>query len=399
MEQEYSKEKALLEKFNNGLAKPQEELQINAAFNQFAKTAAEDNREFNAREVGERIWSNLPPAQIPAKTIRMWPRIATIAAAVAAIAFGVYFFKYSNTEIGKQVQDDLTYKNDIAPGKQGATLTLANGKTIKLSDAANGKLAEQSGVTITKTADGKLIYEIKDKGVENNKINTLSTANGETYDLTLPDGTLVSLNAASSLAYPANFSALKERRVKLTGEGYFEVAKDKTHPFIVATATQEVQVLGTHFNINAYADEASVKTTLLEGSVKLSSLRGVESETSSGQAVRQSQNEAILKPNQQATLKAGEIAVKDVDTETAVDWKNGDFIFERESLASIMCRVARWYNIEVSYQGKIDVQQTFSGRVSRSQNISAVLKSLASTGLLQFKVNGKAVTVLENKNK
>ncbi|RZM04132.1 MAG: hypothetical protein EOO88_56140, partial [Pedobacter sp.] len=217
---------------------------------------------------------------------RLWPRIGIAAAAaiIIVVGAGVFYFNQKPTALP---QDQLV-ANDIAPGTQGATLTLANGKKIKLTNAANGELAEEAGVIITKSANGQLIYSVSNlspsgrvgearegsksnqpslsEGTslpegERNVMNTLSTDNGETYQLRLPDGSLVALNATSSLEYPANFNGKKERRVKLTGEGYFEVAKDKAHPFIVKTAEQEVEVLGTHFNVNAYADEKAIATT------------------------------------------------------------------------------------------------------------------------------------------
>ncbi|WP_256004848.1 FecR family protein [Pedobacter deserti] len=296
-----------------------------------------------------------------------WPRIA-IAAAIATIivSFGIWLSNKS---------DQISYANDIAPGKQGATLTLANGKKISLKNMGNGELAREAGVMISKSANGQLVYTLTDADTETNQFNTLSTAPGETYQVRLPDGSVVWLNAASSLTYATKLTKEGKRKVKLEGEGYFEVAKDQENPFIVESGSHQVEVLGTHFNINSYADEGSIKTTLLEGSVRVN-------------------GKVILKPNQQSVATSGSpIQVSPVDVNATVDWKNGDFIFKRESLAHIMREVARWYNVEVSYDPDVDVNQTFSGLVSRSKNISEVLISIESTKKLKFSVEGRHVFV------
>jgi ferric-dicitrate binding protein FerR (iron transport regulator) len=242
---------------------------------------------------------------------------------------------------------------------------------------------------------------------------TAATPRGGTYQITLPDGTKVWLNAASSLKFPASFGSLKTRSVELTGEGYFEVAKDKAHPFIVATAKQEVQVLGTHFNINAYNDEGSTKTTLLEGSVSVSSLplysssRGKRSDerplghaTSRDLSYRRDdgggRDDVVLKPNQESVLtNNAQIRVTDVTAEDAVAWKNGDFVFRGEALESVMRKVARWYDVEVVYADDVPRDVVIGGYVSRSRNISVVLERMAKTGRIKFKIEGKKITVMK----
>ncbi|MDO7744679.1 MAG: FecR domain-containing protein, partial [Pedobacter sp.] len=211
--------------------------------------------------------AEIPVISVTKRSVPLWSRIAAIAsiAAVIVIAFGIYLSS------GPERKADYTHltANDIAPGKMGATLTLANGKKISLSGAANGEIAKESGLSISKTADGQVIYEVQGGQSKSNALNTLSTAIGETYIITLPDQTKVWLNAASSLTYNPALTVNGLRKVKLSGEGYFEVAKDKEHPFIVESGTQSIEVLGTHFNVNAYPDESAYRTTLLEGSVKV----------------------------------------------------------------------------------------------------------------------------------
>lgn len=325
------------------------------------------------RQVSHRAGINVKRHRSPP----LWPRIA-VAAAVSIMVFGGGLFYYNRTKLPSQTSQ-IADINDIAPGKKGATLTLANGKEIRLSDAANGELAKEAGVVITKTSTGQLVYEIKGAESAPNKTNTLSTAAGETYQVRLPDGSLVYLNAASSLTYSTSLNRQGgARRVKLSGEGYFEVARDKAHPFIVESPGQQVEVLGTHFNINSYADEPAVKTTLLEGSVRVKA---------SGGAI-----EKVLKPSQQSILYAGKINVAKADIEEVTAWKNGLFIFNDEPISDIMRRVARWYNVKIVYKD-VDRKELFGGGISRYENISKVLTKLEKTGGVHFRLEGNTVYV------
>ncbi|WP_159451628.1 FecR family protein [Pedobacter africanus] len=280
-----------------------------------------------------------------------------------------------------------TYASDVKPGGNKATLTLANGKKISLTDAENSTITEQLGVKITKTANGQLVYTLLGQTDAFNKklatqFNTIETPTGGQYQINLPDGTSVWLNAASSLKYPVMFDKA-QRRVELSGEGYFEVSKDKKRPFVVATAKYEVEVLGTHFNVNSYRDEALSKTTLLEGSVRINAIAKKKETPGSG---------ILLLPGQQAVLSDEANKVLAVDTEEAVAWKNGYFLFNEESLESIMKKIERWYGVDVQYKDKPESIQ-FMGRVSRSKNISAVLKALETAGNVRFEITGKKVYV------
>ncbi|MGO4875090.1 FecR family protein [Pedobacter psychrotolerans] len=312
----------------------------------------------------------------PAKAWRMWPRIASVAATVAVIVFGASLFVYHK----QQNTNITTNATDITPGKIGATLTLSNGKKIRLSDAANGEIAKEAGISVTKTADGQIVYEIKETTSIENNINTLTTAKGETYVLTLPDKSRVWMNAASSLTYSTSLNEHNERRVKLDGEAYFQIAKDKAHPFIVESKDQEVEVLGTHFNINSYGDDKIVRTTLLEGSVKVVFQKG-------------ERTEKILKPGQQSILLPdNRIAIKEVDVKEAVAWRDGKFIFDREDMGTIMRKVARWYNVEVIFEDDIQNKQ-ITGSVSRYANLSELLKVLETTGRAHFKTEDRKVII------
>jgi transmembrane sensor len=306
-----------------------------------------------------------------------------VAAAMATVIFGVGLFYFANQK--HKTDQNSVYANDIPAGKMGATLTLANGKQISLTEAANGKLAEESGIAINKTAEGKLVYKIKNGNSAAGKINTLSTTTGETYQVLLPDGTSVWLNSVSTLSYPASFAKLKERKVRLTGEGYFQVAKDKTHPFIVSSENQEVEVLGTHFNVSAYSGEA-IKTTLLEGSVKIGAMKFGEAK------------EAILKPGEQSSLSSAGLSVKEVNSEYAVAWTKGYFLFNNETLEEAMLKIGRWYNVQVVYDDPALKRETLFGTISRFGNISGVFKMIERADVVRFDIEGKTVHIKRKKS-
>jgi len=334
--------------------------------------------ESELEEESARIYQSLMEGRAiqPVKSRRLWYQVAATAA-VGLIVAGLFYFNQQQPA-GKPVGAEVVYTNDIAPGKLGATLTLANGKKIDLSVAANGLIADQEGVSISKTSDGKLVYTIKDSNSSIQEFNTLSTVNGQQYEVILPDGSKIWLNAASTLTYPANFAKLNKRKVELNGEAYFEVAKDKSRPFIVRTDRQEVEVLGTHFNVNSYRNEDAIKTTLLEGSVRVSD----------------SKSQKVLLPGQQSLLTDDALRISKVDVDEAVAWKNGDFIFKNEEFNTILRQIARWYNVEI-VNSKHRPDLRLSGTISKSKHLSTVLKALEVTGEIKFKIEGKRVTVLE----
>jgi len=317
--------------------------------------------------------AEIPVVSVTKRSIPLWSRMAAIAGVAAVlVAFGIYLLT------GPERKADYTHltANDIAPGKMGATLTLANGKKISLNGAANGEIAKESGLSISKTADGQVIYQVKAGQSNSNALNTLTTAIGETYIITLPDQTKVWLNAASSLTYNPALTVNGLRKVKLSGEGYFEVAKDKNHPFIVESGTQSIEVLGTHFNVNAYPDESAYRTTLLEGSVK----------------VQDKGQTRLLQPGNQAANSHGNINLSRVDPEFAVAWKSNNFVFDRLDIKEIMQMIARWYNVEIIYKEEIPAG-IFWGSVSRFDNISKVLIPLEATGDVHFKIEGRKIYV------
>ena len=299
-----------------------------------------------------------------------------------------------------------SYANDIAPGKNSATLMLANGRKISLSGAVKGQLATEAGVSISKTKDGQLVYSITDAAVKGDKssMNTLSTSRGEQYQVILPDSTKVWLNAASSIKYPASFAGLSQRTIVLSGEAYFEVAKDKHHPFIVKTSRQQVEVLGTHFNVNSYEEESSTTTTLLEGSVKIASQARKDGAQTSSSSLRDAQrlrgtkqtnlSEArTIKPGEQAVSNQGQITVEPANIESALDWHRGDFVFNDDDFRATMRKIARWYDVDVIFDPSAPEVLLPGGWISRSKNLAAVLTIMELTGKVHFKVEGRRVTV------
>jgi ferric-dicitrate binding protein FerR (iron transport regulator) len=337
-----------------------------------------------------------------AKKVRLWPRIAVAAAAVAAITLGVWLY-YASSINGRHSdagQNPGLAMNDVAPGRNTATLTLANGETITLSDKKTGVIID---ATKLKYSDGTPIPSSLRDEVKQSQLLVASTPRGGTYQFTLPDGTKVWLNADSKLEFPSQFIG-KQRKIILSGEAYFEVAKNKAKPFTVESAGQIVEVLGTHFNINSYADEGSTKTTLLEGSVSVSSLLTTPSLRGRTEASRgnlpgrgpsTTPGEAVtLKPGQQSVLTDNNrITVKQVDLSDALAWQKGYFMFNNETLESIMKRVARWYNVEVIYLAKETKNVTYYGTVSRFENISKVLSKLQATGNVKFKIEGNKIYI------
>lgn len=316
------------------------------------------------------------PVMMPSRS--GWIRYAVAASILLFILVGAYFFIRNGHKADNFAAN--TYKG-IVPGTNKATLILANGTTISLDDAANGQIAKQAGVKISKTADGQIVYQADATGQDQAAQNTVTTPKGGQYKIILPDGTNVWLNAASSITYPTVFKGA-EREVTLNGEGYFEVTKNKAMPFRVKSALQTIEVLGTHFNINAYADEALVKTTLLEGSVKVISAT----------------NSALIVPGEQAVINRtgnGVISKQQVNIDKEVAWKNGVFSFADEDIREVMRQISRWYDIDVVYEGDMPSEKFF-GEISRSSNLADVFRILELNNM-KFAVEGKTVKVSYSK--
>jgi transmembrane sensor len=310
--------------------------------------------------------------------IRLWPRIAAAAAVLIVLSVGGYFIVHkSPTESIAQRQP---LENDIFPAGTRATLTLVDGRTIPLDSAGGHTLARQGNATIS-SLNGQLIYSVnqgQSSAVQGGSMayNTLTTQPGEHYSVLLPDGTMAWLNAESSITYPVVFDG-NERKVKVTGEVYFEIVHDDKQPFKIAVKDQLIEDIGTHLNINAYDDESTINTTLLEGRVKVT--KGSAS--------------AILAPGQQATIRpdGNSFQIQKLDADEAIAWKNGYFDFDRADIQTVMRQLARWYNVQVIYKGEIS-KRTFKGKVYRNINASQALQILSYFGA-HFQIVDKIITV------
>jgi transmembrane sensor len=321
--------------------------------------------------------------------VKLWPSYKKIAAVAAVflmmIAFTMYYsvnLDFNQTVHVKKGAEQI--KKDVFIVDKKTILSLANGSRIILDDAKNGLLATQLGTSIRKTEKGHIIYSSSSFTAIHAGYNTITTPRGGQYKVTLPDGTKVWLNAASSLKYPASFSG-KERNVELKGEAYFEVARQHSPlgngfylPFKVTSGNHVVEVLGTHFNIKSYPEEMDITTTLLEGSVKVSQ-----------DATHKSQ---LLLPGQQA-ITGNNIKVKNVDPTQSIAWKNGYFDFSHEKIDDIMRNISRWYDVDIIYEKNI-TREEFIGSVSRYKNVGDVLNMLELTGAVHFRVEGRRITVM-----
>jgi ferric-dicitrate binding protein FerR (iron transport regulator) len=325
----------------------------------------------------------------------IWRRSAAAAAIFIGLCIGVYFLYFHHpspgtTDTAKQGAGQR-FKNDILPPAGSKTiLTLAGGQQIILDSVRNGQLASQGNTKIVKLDSGQLAYTAPpgtspataQPGAVPVTYNTLSTSRGGQYQLNLPDGTKVWLNTASSITYPTAFTG-SNRQVTITGEAYFEVAQNPSKPFHVKAGTMDVTVLGTSFNINAYTDEPIIKTTLLEGRVKVShpAASGVS-------------GLPPLTPGQQAQYaKNGSLKiVSDADLDEVMAWKNGRFQFSGAGITAIMRQAERWYDMNVVYKGTSN--DRFSGEIPRNANLSQLLNVLAATNKIKFEINGNTVTII-----
>ncbi|WP_183580860.1 FecR family protein [Mucilaginibacter sp. X5P1] len=335
----------------------------------------------------ERIWNHIlthSPHSEPSKqntkalNLRRWAAVA--ASVLLIVSIGLYLRGHYSTITGRQLANRLVkpYKNDVLPGGNKAVLTLANGSRIILDSAKNGLLTSQGETKISKTSKGQIAYHQNLASSAPAQMNSIKTPRGGQYEIILPDGTKAWLNAASSLHFPTAFTG-NERHVQMTGEVYFEVAKNKHIPFKVNVNGTVVEVLGTHFDIKAYDDEKEMKTTLLEGSVKVSKNATL----------------VFLVPGQQALVNntSGEINVQQANIDAVMGWQKGIFIFKGENIQSIMRDVSRWYDVDIAYEGDF-TNQVFSGRISRFKNISDVLNLLELTEDVHFKIEERRVSVM-----
>lgn len=366
----------ILDRYIAGEATLEEEAWLESAYINWNSKEPGTYSEAFLKEGTDQIWETVSKHTRPSrKIVKLLYPLITAAALIVVSLVGILIYKqnHQTTDLAH-----ISANKDIKPGKNRAVLVLANGTEINLDQTNSGHLANQTGVSISKTADGQIVYDVpkQENAPVEIQYNTVATPAGGQYQVNLPDGTKVWLNASSSLTFPTSFAA--ERTVKLKGEAYFEVSKisvgGKRIPFMVESANQKIEVLGTHFNVNAYPDEIATKTTLLEGSVQIN-------------------GKVLLKPGEQSRLQGESIRVSAVNAEDYIDWKNGDFILEHNDFRSVMRKIGRWYDVEVIYAEDAPTKLNLGGWISRSKNISSILQLMEQTGKVHFKIEGRRITV------
>ncbi len=311
------------------------------------------------------------------KTV-IFRRISAAAVIISLLFVSVFYIFSRNTNKDSAIAKARTgssQSSDIAPGRNGAILRLSDGSTIVLDSAHDGVISLQGSAVASKEGM-QLSYANDGKATGTPIYNTIETPRGRQFQLTLEDGTKVWLNALSSIRFPVVFHGT-DRPVEISGEVYFEVAKNKAKPFIVHAGGTEIKVLGTHFNVNAYSDGNAIRTTLVEGSVRVSKDR----------------TSGILKPGQQAQLYGtGKLNIQEhADLEEALAWKNGRIAFTNAGIEDIMRQVSKWYDVEVIYEGKM-TKRTFTADISRNTNLSEFLKVLELSNI-HFSIEGKKLIV------
>ena len=325
-------------------------------------------------------------------TLNRMPYLQVAASILVIFLFSTTIYFYRSSLASKSqlpIAQSVAKLEDKQPAKNIAILTLGNNSQIVLDEASSGEIAQEGGVSILKTDKGELVYKIRNSNKlssnDLNKYNTISTPMGGKFKVILPDGSLVLLNAASTLKYPVRFDE-KLRKVSFTGEAYFEIAKledkrKKRVPFYVYSNDQIVEVLGTHFNINSYDNEEYSKTTLLEGSVK------IINEKSAAPA-------KILKPGQQAVIKRGDVQTKIMiaDEAQALAWKDGYFLFKNTNIKDVVNELERWYNVDIQYEEAMEFEN-ITGYISRNVKISSVLKMLQLSGIVNYEINGNKIII------
>ena len=377
----------LAEKLLNGSITPEEEEDFSAWYNSLEDKPVIIPSTFagSENELKGRIWYKINKTRKQDQRL-IRPRIffysASAAAVLILLAMVSYWFVPSTSKKVATAKPVTNLHKELVQPQDKAVLTLADGSHILLDDAVDGTLTEQGLTKVIKLKSGQLLYKsISKQGNTDTRFNTVSTPHGGQYQIVLPDSTIVLLNTASSLRFPTAFTA-NERRVELTGEAYFEVARNKEVPFKVTVGDMEIAVLGTHFNVMGYSEEKEVKTTLMEGSVNVKSVK----------------DQKVLKPGEQASLEksAGTLQVaKKVNIKQVIAWKEGNFYFENANIETIMLQISHWYNVKVLYKGTVP-DMGFSGIISRTKNLSQIMEILEAANRVHFTLQGNELTVISN---
>lgn len=358
------------------------------------RSKVDEYNQFDEERIWGKIVGEVPEVDVPIikRNKNIWFRVSMAAAMLVIILLGGWLYMRSSFNDKKgHTAETVTTTKDISPGGNKAILTLSDGSQVVLDRARHGVLAEQGKTSISKKREGEVIYNAKTASLTDHSpltYNTITTPRGGQYHVVLPDGSHVWLNAASSIYFPAQFTG-KERGVRLSGEAYFEVAPDKSRPFTISVAPVEseqmatIQVLGTHFNVSAYADENYINATLLEGRIKFASAKATNTPA------------ADLKPGQQVVLskQAEKVSVTNAeDAEVSISWVKGIFHFEKANISDVMRQLSRWYNVDVVYEGKIP-EQKITGDAERNIPLSTMLQTLEKMASVQFQIQGRIIKV------
>jgi len=358
---------------------------LNAAFADYSSIVNEHRARLTKRNTKKvvKMYATSSPR-------RIYIAVAASVAAAVLLLFTVRTFYHENSDRRKNEVASSTKPSTLAyeipPAGNQATLTLSSGQLISLNDIGNGQIAQDGKTVINKRQDGELIYNVSGGSTATSGFNSVITPRGGKYQVVLPDGSKVWLNAATALRFPISFPG-NERVVELAGEAYFEISKDKARPFKVMMAAavgagnrQYIEVLGTHFNVGAYPDEPQVTATLLEGSIRFTS----------------NETATLLKPGEQALLTKGKGGVKIThpeDPQNNIAWVNGKFAFSKTPVATVMRELSRWYDIQILYEGNAAPTTLFTGEVDRMIPLSKLLSYLEQMGSTRFTVEGKTVKV------
>lgn len=385
----------LIEKYFAGDISPAEKTVLDAWYRSFDDSEAEwftteyDSEELLENRMHKKLLETIHEDELNHyKPRRNWKRLIAVAAIligfISVASYFIFLPASSTTKMAQVITEEKIPVNEIVPGGNKALLTLEDGSTIILDSASTGTIIQQGNIKVQKLKNGLVAYLINNKQVSPNDkafYNTISTPRGGEYQVTLSDGTKVWLDAASSIRFPIVFTG-NERKVSITGEAYFEVAKNEKMPFKVKAGLSEIEVLGTHFNVNAYEDEAFVRTTLLEGKVKISA-----------PALKGNLSPKFLLPGHQADLhKDGNIKVNtNADTEAAVAWMKGYFQFKSADMHSILRQVSRWYDADIVYNGNVNTH--FTGQLNKNLDVLQLFKTLSLTNEVTFRTEGKKIIV------
>lgn len=385
----YERVKEILNRYLQGNCSEDEQQIVEAWYRDQVNQSAWDLSDGEDAETGDRILAELrrrlqltgETSVVRMRTRRNWARYAAACILFIAIGTGVWWIHRQRPGAVPARLTAVLPPGDIGPGGNKAILTLANGRKIALDSGAGGLIAQQGLSSIVQRTNGRLEYQSSSRtltGVSSEVVcNSLSTPAGGQYQLVLPDGSKVWLNALSTIRFPSSFTG-SDRVVRLDGEAYFEVAKDESRPFRVTARDLNVEVLGTAFNVNSYGDEPSIRTSLIQGSVRL--VRG--------------NSRLVLKDGEQAETAnhTGIAIVPGADVQKAIAWKNGSFSFENDNIQTVMRQLAKWYDVEIQYQGE-PTHTLFGGTMRRTLSLQQVLSALSRYDV-RWQLKGRTLVIM-----